>query len=125
MTGDFTKLYKIQEQTLEDIVRAICEIRGVPYHEIPAVAIPQHLAGLENLIQRVPNSMLSNSLECYSSLDGMVLANNSKICELEKMGEVPKLYSLDTSNKPVFWYPSETNRVMDDKNYYYIGNYIT
>lgn len=125
MTGDFTQLYKIQEQTLEDIVKAICEIRGLPYHEIPAVAIPQHLAGLENLIQRVPNSMLSSDLECYWSLSDMVLANNSKICELEKLGEVPKLLSLDTSNKPVFWYPSEVDRVADGKNYYYIGNYIT
>jgi hypothetical protein len=135
MANDFKQLYKIQKSTLEDISKALCEVRGLPYHKISEVTLYQHIKQLENLYQTVPNSMLSDNIVFVSRyLDTFnnsyyFEANNEQIEILESNGYVPGLISAETSNRPVFAYPLSNN-----ESYfflgrtgvpYYIGNYIT
>ena len=128
MTFNYKQLYKIQEATLRDISAAICEKRGLPYHEIPEVSLMEQISGLENLFQAVPNSMLANHTVLIrdNMLSGYFLMNNEQIAEADKMGCVPKLVSAETSNKPVFIYNLQGyTHNFPSSNGYYIGNYIT
>lgn len=133
MNNDFTQLYKAQQQTIEDISRAICEKRGLPYHEIAEVCLMQQIAGLENLYQAVPNSMLADHYVFASpyrnNFNSWMPLNNEQIAYLDKLGYWPQLASADTSNKPIFIYTDITLNPFDSSRYsftgYYIGNYIT
>jgi len=126
-TGDFTQLYKIQEQTLEDISRAICEKRGLPYHKIAEVALPQQIYGLKNLCKTVPDSLLSENIvlikEFNSFMDYYPEINNEQIALCDSYGLIPYLISADTSVKPVFAYYGSVNG--NSLSGYYVGNYIT
>ena len=139
MTGQFNDLYKIEKQTLTDISRAICEKRGLPYHEIPVVSLGQQIRGLENLCQTVPNSMLADHYVWIARnviSDGFVHLTNDDIALLDSYGYTPMLATAETSNKPVFVYSTRymnllninnnTSGVMSyAMNGYYVGNYIT
>lgn len=126
MTGNFNQLYKIQEQTLKAISESICIKRGLPTHNIPEISFMRQIAGLENVYQAVPNSMLADHYVWIGDniMNYLPALNNEQIAIIDNMGGTPRLATAETSNRPVFYY-NEYYEGYDSMNGYYIGNYIT